>query len=131
MKILFAATEEQEERLDQLTNYFYTNIFPYHFDNQQMNELSELKVLAFTQETNYNGTLETAATIIIALETLVAIIETNRNKPEIPEDYYQLFEKNVQILNRYYLFFPFTLEQFVETKNKASIFMNPVNSFLM
>ncbi|SFA51592.1 hypothetical protein SAMN05192569_103119 [Parageobacillus thermantarcticus] len=50
MKTVYAATKEQEEYINYLVNYFYTNIFPYYFTDEQIHEFEKLQVLSLQEK---------------------------------------------------------------------------------
>ncbi len=109
MKVVFASTPTQEERIDELIQAFYSKIFPFYFTDKEINKFERLKVLAITPEKAQQlSTLKTSYQVIASLQTLVNILES----PEDKHKYKHLFAKNVRILEDLDIFFPFDLDNF-------------------
>ncbi|GAJ40948.1 YhcU family protein [Saccharococcus caldoxylosilyticus] len=116
MKVVYAVTEEQEEYMNYLVRYFYTNIFPYYFADEQIQEFEKLRILLLDGEhVTYNGTMKEAFQIISALQSLITIIEYIGENGDY-ERYRYLFERNIDILRRYGITFPFMIEQFANKR---------------
>lgn len=109
MKVVFASTPTQEERINELVQTFYSKIFPFYFSDKEINKFERLKVLVITPEkAQLLSTLKTSYQVIASLQTLVNILEEPENKCK----YKHLFERNVQILEDLDIFFPFDLANF-------------------
>jgi Family of unknown function (DUF5365) len=116
LKIVCAVTEEQEKYMNYLVHYFYTNIFPYYFDDEQLHEFENLEILSLDREhVTYNGTMKEAFQIISALQSLITIIEYVGESGDY-ERYRSLFERNINILRRNGITFPFMIEQFANKR---------------
>ena len=130
MKVVFASTPSQEERINELIHTFYSKIFPYYFSDKEIRTFERLKVLAITPEVS--STLKTSYQVIASLQTLINILEDPTNK----DDYSQIFEKNVQILEEFDLFFPFDLDNFKihdgsVKRDSFSMYTEPDNQYLL
>jgi hypothetical protein len=132
LKVVYAATKEQEEYIHYLINYFYSNIFPRYFDDSEIKEFKNLEILSLKGEhIRYNGTMKEAFKIISSLQSLIAIIESVKMNP-IPEHHRKLFKKNVHLLERYGISFPFLIEQFTNRRKAVlSMYSQPANRWLI
>ncbi|MBS4193515.1 DUF5365 family protein [Lederbergia citri] len=132
MKVVVASTEEQGERLEELIQHFYSVVFPQYFDDNEISEFIDLKILQLpNQEDEPLFTLDGAFRAICSMEVIMIILESNMNKK-----YTKLFNKNVEILKETGLFFPFTHRNFTSQKSKKvntifSMFSNSTNQLLM
>ncbi|KAB7666889.1 DUF5365 family protein [Bacillus sp. B1-b2] len=131
MKVVFASTPTQEERINELIHTFYSKIFPYYFSDKEIRAFERLQVLAITPEVS--STLKTSYQVIASLQTLINILED----PDQKEDYQHLFEKNVQILEEFDLFFPFDLDNFMvnqgsnNKQGEFSMYIEADNQYLL
>lgn len=117
MKVVFASTPTQEERIDELIQTFYSRIFPFYFSDKEISKFERLKVLTITPEKAQQlSTLKTSYQVIASLQTLVNILEAPQDKHR----YKHLFAKNVQILEDLDIFFPFDLGNFRINDNGTS-----------
>jgi Family of unknown function (DUF5365) len=132
MKMVYAATKEQEEYMNYLVNYFYTNIFPYYFDDEQINKFENSKILSLPREyVTYNGTMKEAFQIISSLQSLITVIEYVGESGDCKR-YRDLFERNVKLLRRYGITFPFTIEQFMSKRHyPCSMYLPSQSDWLM
>ncbi|MDZ5473951.1 YhcU family protein [Bacillus sp. 31A1R] len=131
MKIVFASTPDQEEKIRELVNSFYSNIFPLYFSDNEIDSFRRLKVLHTTsRHFEYFGTLKEAYHVITSLQTIISILET---KPS--HKYQHIFCKNVTTLKEYGLFFPFDFSQFIEEnnfeRNVFSVYTKAANELLV
>jgi hypothetical protein len=131
VKVVYASTPEQEQKIKELVDYFYANIFPNYFSDEDIMEFKRQKVLhTSTRHFEYFGTLKEAYQVIASLQTLISILECSRNK----EQYDYLFSKNVNILEEFGLYFPFSFSQFSEarcmTSNLFSVYLKAANDFI-
>ncbi len=131
MKVVYASTPTQAEKIDELIQTFYSAVFPYYFSDDEVQHFSSLKVLHPTPEQmDRIGTLKTSYQVITSLQTIISILEVPQNKNK----YKQIFEKNVNILEEFELFFPFQLENFKEEAyligKNVDIFPESNNSLL-
>lgn len=133
MKVVFASTEGQEEKIKELVDHFYSEIFPAYFTDVDIQKYEKLKVLN-TSKSHFEqfGTLKDAYQVIASLQTLIAILETEA----LDGQYAETFYKNVSILEEYGLYFPFEYEQFETSKSakdneELSIYTRPANEMLI
>ncbi|WP_066068181.1 YhcU family protein [Neobacillus soli] len=128
MKIVFAPTPSQEEEINGLVRYFYSNIFPLYFTDEEICQFQQLKVLHPSKDFN---TLKDAFQVMTCIQTLISILEFS----QLDEQYSTLFNKNVDNLLEFGLFFPFEYDQFVEVKsmkiNMLSIYSKADNELLV
>jgi histidinol phosphatase-like PHP family hydrolase len=132
MEIVCASTKEQEEYINYLVNYFYTNIFPYYFDDEQIQAFENLQILSLKGEyVTYNGTMKEAFQIISSLQSLITVIEYVGKSGDCKR-YRDLFERNIELLRRYGIAFPFTIEQFMNKRHyPCSMYLPSQSSWLM
>lgn len=130
MKVVYAATPEQETHIEELVEYIYGEIFPRYFTDEEIVKLEKLNVLVHNDD-NYNGTLKEAFQLISSLQALIAVVETVKDE-EILLSHREIFEKNVKTLDEFGYSFPFNIEQFRAQKDELSIskFVKPANSYL-
>jgi hypothetical protein len=128
VKIVFASTPSQEEEINGLVRYIYSNIFPLYFTDKEICQFERLKVLHTPEEFN---TLKDAFQVMTSIQTLISILEAS----QFDEQYSLLFNKNVENLQEFGLFFPFKYEHFVEVKsiktNMLSIYTKADNELLI
>ena len=120
MKIVFASTPSQEKEINGLVRYIYSNVFPLYFTDEEINEFKQLKVL-YTSGRQFENfsTLKDAFHVMTSMQTLISILELS----SLDWSYSTLFNKNVENLEEFGLFFPFEFEQFAEAKSmKTGIF---------
>ncbi|WP_445486513.1 DUF5365 family protein [Niallia sp. 03133] len=132
MKVVYASTPTQADKINELIQTFYSTIFPYYFSDDEIQHFKSLNVLNPTSEQmDSMGTLKTSYQVIASLQTIISILEEPQNKNR----YKQIFEKNVRILEEFELFFPFNLENFNEEEDfngtSLSIFSGSANTFLI
>ncbi|MEH7546813.1 hypothetical protein FB550_12562 [Neobacillus bataviensis] len=113
MKIVFASTPSQEEEINELVRYVYSNIFPLYFSDEEISQFEELKVLDTSLDFN---TLKDAFQVMTSIQTVISILESS----PLDEQYEMVFNKNVATLKEFGLFFPFDFEQFMEGKSLKS-----------
>ncbi|WP_312472316.1 YhcU family protein [Neobacillus sp.] len=105
MKIVFASTPSQEEEINGLVRYIYSNIFPLFFNDEEICQLEELKVLHTSEDIT---TLKDAFQVMTSIQTLISILESS----PLDEQYAAVFNKNVATLKGFGLSFPFHFEHF-------------------
>ena len=131
MKVVFASTPTQEERISELIHIFYSKIFPYYFSDKEIRTFERLQVLAITPEVS--STLKTSYQVIASLQTLINILED----PDHKEEYRHLFDKNVQILEEFNILFPFDIDNFMvdhegsEKQDGFSMYTEADNQYLL
>jgi hypothetical protein len=132
LKIVFASTPGQEEKILELASYFYTDIFPVYFSDEEIVEFERLDVLHTRPELLQQfSTLGDAFQVITSMQTLISILESG----PIPEKYQNMFRRNVQTLTNYGICFPFNYNQFTDSKhlhlNYISTYIRPANQLLL
>ncbi|MBN8198924.1 MULTISPECIES: YhcU family protein [Bacillaceae] len=109
MKVVFASTPDQEQKIQELIRKFYSNVFPLYFTDDDIREFEQQKILhTSTRHFEYFGTLKEAYQVIAGLQTLMAILESR----QMNDKYEMIFVKNVQILQEFGLSFPFDYSHF-------------------
>lgn len=132
MKIVFASTPGQEEKILELASYFYTEVFPLYFSDEDIAEFERLDVLHTRPELMEKfSTLGDAFHVITSMQTLISILESGH----IPEKYQNMFRRNVQTLTDYGICFPFNYNQFSDSKHVhleyISTYAKPANQLLL
>lgn len=131
MKVVYASTPEQQEKIHSLTEYFFTNIFPDYFSDQEIYKFKEWGFLE-VDEAQLSDTLKESYQIISSLEILIDLIESDF----LQEKHYQnMFETNVNILNQLGISFPFSYQQFLRKRKErlveGSVFKKAANDWLI
>lgn len=130
MRVMNAATREQEEYVEGLIQQFYSHVFPRYFDDEQIREFEQLNVLSVSLD-RYNGTMREAFQMISSLQSLLTIIECIEANG-LNEEYRHLFERNVRLLEQYGIAFPFTIDQFREKRPFIfSMYSPPATDWIM
>ncbi|MGX6442402.1 DUF5365 family protein [Neobacillus sp. K501] len=128
MKIVFASTPSQGEEICGLVRYIYSTVFPLYFSDEEIHKFEQLRVLQTPDDFN---TLGDAFQVMTSLHTMISILES----PVYYDHYSSLFNKNVDIIQEFGLFFPFEFEQFEEAKNMKngifSIYIKAANELLV
>lgn len=131
VKIVFASTPGQENKVYELVQYFYSNIFPRFFRDDEIKRFEREKVLKPTSNFEGFATLKDAYQVITCLQTIISILET----VEQQDDYKIIFEKNASMLLEMGMHFPFSYNQFhrgSEMKvEMLSIYSQPANQYLI
>ncbi|WP_338030671.1 YhcU family protein [Cytobacillus citreus] len=121
MKVVFASTLEQEQEIKELVQYVYSDIFPLYFLDEEIKEYEHLEILhTTTRHFEYFGTLKEAYQVIVSLQTIIAILESQN----LDARYESLFEKNVQTLKEFGLIFPFSFSHFLGGKMVKDEFLS-------
>jgi hypothetical protein len=111
LRVVYAATREQEEYVERLIQHFYSHVFPRYFDDEQIQQFECWQVLSLSSNHDYNGTMREAFQMISSLHSLLTVIECIETHG-INEEYRHVFERNVRLLEQHGIAFPFTIEQF-------------------
>ncbi|WP_080847668.1 YhcU family protein [Cytobacillus gottheilii] len=133
MKVVYASTPEQEQRIARLIQKIYAETFPKYFTDEEIKEFEKLNVLhTSTRHFEYFGTLREAYQVICALETIYSILEMANIDPK----YEEMFIRNVEILERFELSFPFHFSQFSHEKDmnnvtRFSVYTKAANEWLV
>ncbi|WML38599.1 YhcU family protein [Neobacillus sp. OS1-2] len=117
MKIVFASTPSQEEEINGLVRYVYSNIFPLYYSDEEICEFKQLKVLRTPEDFN---TLKDAFQVMTCIQTIISILESS----PLDEQYEAVFDKNVATLQEFGLFFPFEFQQFVDVKRMKNTMLS-------
>lgn len=132
LKVVYASTPEQDKKIQYLVDYFYTDLLPKYFCDDDITKFIKMNFLNASGKNELTGTLKESYQIISSLETIQSLIESNDLSKK---QYQEMFNKNVQILNELGLSFPFSYEQFLNKTNKSlesgSIYVKPANSWLI
>lgn len=131
MKIVHASTPEQEQHIEELVGYIYSEILPRYFNDQEIANFHDLNILEpSAEQIHYNSTLKTAFQIISCLQAIIAIIEAAKEEG-IEKRHSSIYEKNIEMLNLYGYCFPFTLSHFTGSKSEnLSKYTRPMNRYL-
>ena len=134
MKVVFASTQEQEEKIHELADFMYSSIFPNYYDDDEIAKFKKLKVLHTSKRHfEYFSTLKEAYQVITSLQTIISILEYKLKHP-LDKTYEDIFNHNVAILSEYNVFFPFYYYQFkadIKTKFSLSIYKKAANELLI
>lgn len=130
VKIVFASTPGQETKVQELVQYFYSNIFPRFFHDDEIKRFEREKVLQPTSNFEGFATLRDAYLLITCLQTVISILET----VELQDEYKVIFEKNASMLLEMGMHFPFLYHHFHRETIKVemlSIYSQPANQYLI
>jgi hypothetical protein len=135
VKILYASTEEQEQKIIELMEYMYTEIFPYYYHDEEISKFKDLNILrASSCRFDYFSTLKDSYRVLTSLQTIITILELRIFKKE-SAGYEELFNRNRAILEEYDLSFPFFYSQFELSvrplHSTFSMFKKPANELLI
>ncbi|MED1202356.1 DUF5365 family protein [Heyndrickxia acidicola] len=135
MKILYASTDEQQQKIIELMEYMYTEIFPQFYSGEEIANFRDLNILCPSScRFDYFSTLKGSYRVIASLQTIITILELRIFKKDAV-DYEVLFNRNRAILEEYDITFPFCYSQFemsVRSLHSAfSMFKKPANELLI
>jgi hypothetical protein len=131
VKIVFASTPGQEEKVMELVRDIYANIFPRYFSDDEITRFMHQKVLR-PSATHFEGfdTLGDAFKVITCLQTIISILEV---EPQC--EYKSIFDKNASMLTEMGMYFPFTFNQFKRPNlintEMLSIYSQAANQYLI
>jgi hypothetical protein len=132
LKIVYASTTEQEEKIIKLVDKFYSTILPKYFSDEEITNFIDMNFLNVQGTAELSGTLKESYQIISSLETLIFLIDSNGL---YKEKYQEMFNKNVEILHELGLSFPFSYKQFTEKKDvsleSGSIYIKAANDWIL
>lgn len=132
VKIIFASTPGQEEKVMELVQDMYSVIFPRYFSDDEIKRFEQNKVLQPVQS-NFAGfdTLRDAYKVITCLQTIISILEMI--EPQI--EYKCIFDKNASMLTEMGMYFPFEYNQFKNLRfmreDMLSIYSSAANQYLI
>jgi hypothetical protein len=132
VRVVYASTPEQEEKIKELIQRFYTSVFPLYFTDEEIREFERLNILHTTEQSfEYFGTLKDAYLVITSLQTLYHILEGGH----FSHQYELVFNRNVETLNEFGLSFPFRYENFTYSSHikaeNLSIYTRADNQMLI
>ncbi|KAA9031612.1 YhcU family protein [Niallia endozanthoxylica] len=132
MKVVFASTPDQQEKIMELIRQLYSDVFPNYFSDDEIAKFERLNVLHISSsQFEKLDTLKDAFQVITSLQTLISILESE----SLDEQYIETYYKNISILEQYGLNFPFEFQQFVDLKitgnNELSIYSKAANELLI
>jgi hypothetical protein len=108
MKVLLAATEEQQVYIDDLIEKFYSDIFSRSFTSKEIAAFKKQDILNISKS-RYNGTMEEALQIISSLQTIYILLEKSLPQELSEFDLHRL-EWNCNRLESFGLHFPYSDE---------------------
>lgn len=114
MKIITAPTPEQHSYLNTLIEEFHSNILPSFFSPTYVEELLNFGVLdvSTSEEYSLQDMLDVTASLQMIKALLECLIDDEADETH-PERYYV----NRKILEKHYIYFPFTYKDFKESIN--------------
>lgn len=110
VKTVYVQTEEQVERIQQLVEYMYKEIFPQYFTAEEIYEFRLLNFLNVKEQNPRDETLTESYQIIASLETIILMIESGVLDQE---KYQHLFVHNAEQLSKIGYDFPFSYTSFL------------------
>ena len=124
MKVVYAATAEQESEIEKLLYCLRHEILPFYFDETVLKQQDEMGLLILQEQNHlYNGTMSEAFRVMAALQIISLIItESHSGTLQSSINQRSRFEENKKILAYYGLFFPFEYESFVDSPLNTSMF---------
>lgn len=114
MKVVFAATSEQEEQIEALVDKMFHHVLPHYFTKKELQTFSDMNILKPTDKCT--ETLGDAYSVMVSLQTLLHLLENEGMR----EEHYPLFMKNIEILDRFDISFPFSFNHFIPEQTKES-----------
>lgn len=139
VKVVFAATVEQEQEIASLVEQCYHSVFPKYFINDEIIQFQEVGILQATKNGfPYNGTLRSAFQVITCLQVIISVLEKKEASPSLAVELklQEMFRKNTILLNEYGILFPFDYQHFIDLnhENQAiinSMYTQPANRYLV
>ncbi|GER69969.1 hypothetical protein BpJC7_12720 [Weizmannia acidilactici] len=130
MKVVYASTEDQMDKIEELVQHMFTEVFPDYFSDEEIMGFQRDHVLALNAPADQIGTLKAGYQIISSLQTIISILETDSRNRDL--HYANLFEFNKFTLEQYGLHFPFSYSRFAEKRTDSfSIFKKAYNRLLV
>jgi hypothetical protein len=131
LKIVFASTQGQEDKVEELARHFYCEVLPLYFTDEDIREFERLEVLHTTRDHFENfSTLGDAFRVITSLQTMISILESRK----VSERYRTVFQKNADTLREFGIYFPFQFQHFLDARSTKedyiSIYTKAANSIL-
>ncbi|MCL6572181.1 MAG: YhcU family protein [Bacillus sp. (in: Bacteria)] len=120
MKIVFASTPSQKEEINGMVRGIYSTIFPLYFTDEEISQFEWLKVLHTSDNHFEHFTLKDAFQVMSSIQTVVSILEST----PLEKQYEPLFNKNVENLQDFGLFFPFEFSQFEEVSGMKNAMLS-------
>ncbi|WP_138417077.1 DUF5365 family protein [Aquibacillus sediminis] len=110
MKVITASTSEQHKYVNELIDYLYEKIFPCFFSLEYIQKLKEFELL--TVPNLHDLSLVEIMEVTAAIQTITTILEELTKSNQSLIEYQTAFNKNVAILRKYEINFPFQLSDF-------------------
>lgn len=107
MKVVIAATEEQENYMEEMISKFYSHIFTRSYKAGEIAAFKKQGVLDLS-ESQYNGTMEEALQIISCLQTVYILLEKYGTPEKLNELDFHRYEWNCGKLQSFGLHFPYS-----------------------
>jgi len=132
VKVVFASTPDQQEKITELIRQLYSDVFPNYFSDEEIAKFERLNVL-YISSSHFEqlDTLKDAFQVITSLQTIISILESD----SLDEQYIETYYKNISILEQYGLNFPFEFQQFADLKlsgnSELSIYSRAANELLV
>lgn len=115
VKVVFAATTEQEEQIEALVDKMFHHVLPHYFSEKELQTFGDMNILKPTEKCM--ETLGDAYSVLASLQTLMHLLEDAGLKKE----HCELFKRNTEILNRFDISFPFSFHHFLPEQTKEPI----------
>jgi len=130
MKIVMAATPEQGAYIHKLVDYIYCSLFPNYFTDEEIKQFEAFKILEIDSNNEQLSILKNAFEVISSLQTIISIIESVN---DYNTKYKNMFNRNIELLEKYGVEFPFSFEQFTSSINgeRLSQYAKPANDYLI
>ncbi|MGG3574254.1 DUF5365 family protein [Bacillus gobiensis] len=109
MKVVIAATEEQQKYIEEMISKFYSHIFTRSYTANEIAAFKKQGVLNLS-ESQYNGTMDEALQIISCLQTIYILLEENCDPQNSNELDLHRLEWNFNKLRSFGLQFPYSSE---------------------
>lgn len=123
LRIECAATPEIEAYIEDLKAQILFEVIPRYFSSQELKQIEQLHLLNpdYAMNSRYNGLLAEALQVISSLQTIMTVIDHIRYC-EIQKHHQILFDKNVEILEKYGFSFPLTIDQFSKEQCQVNMY---------
>jgi len=130
MKIVMASTPEQEDYIHKLVDYIYCSLLPNYFTDEEIKQFEAFKILEIDPNNEQLGILKNAFEVISSLQTIISIIES---VDDYNTKYKNMFNRNIELLEKYGVEFPFSFEQFTISIDceRLSQYAKPANEYLI
>ncbi|MCI3984393.1 YhcU family protein [Bacillus vallismortis] len=117
VRIVNAATAEQESFIKELSMKLFHDVFPLYFSELDIQRFKKKGVLSLNNNHDYQGTLKEAFQIMACLQMIHIIL--TKPSPLNDVNNQAVFEKNSKMLNDFGINFPFAFSDFELKANQA------------